>query len=190
MSKAPCRSTLDLMLTRALMDLDLVLQVQGEVHHDRRLHVLMLREEEMQWEQGHSKPRYHMRWNSSLGEAAASPTDSAGSMHAEYMNLPDADSDQLSHFRWLQYALLLLHCTCSYPLLLRVGSQICSLCSQGLFLSCAVPHLCLCLIAAPLLTLFWHVSGLFLSCAVPHLCLCLIAAPLVMLFWHVFCCLR
>ena len=76
-----------------------VLQVRGEVHHDRRLHVLMLREEEMQWEQGHSKPRYHMRWNPSLGESAASPTDSAGSMHAEYMNLPDADSDQLSHYR-------------------------------------------------------------------------------------------
>lgn len=73
--------------------------VRGEVHHDRRLHVLMLREEEMQWEQGYSKPRYHMRWNPSLGQAAGSPTDSAGSMHAEYMNLPDADTDQLSHFR-------------------------------------------------------------------------------------------
>lgn len=78
------------------------MQVRGEVHHDRRLHVLMLREEEMQWEQGHSKPRYHMRWNPSLGDTAASPTDSAGSMHAEYMNLPDADSDQLSHYRSAQ----------------------------------------------------------------------------------------
>ena len=106
------------MLPCTSMDLGLILQVQGEVHHDRRLHVLMLREEEMQWEQGHSKPRYHMRWNSSLGEAAASPTDSAGSMHAEYMNLPDADSDQLSHFRWLPSALLLLHCTYSHPRLL------------------------------------------------------------------------
>ena len=75
------------------------LQVRGEVHHDRRLHVLMLREEEMQWEQGHSKPRYHMRWNSSLGETASSPTDSAGSMHAEYMNLPDAECDQLANYR-------------------------------------------------------------------------------------------
>ncbi len=67
----------------------------------------MLREEEMQWEQGHSKPRYHMRWTPSLGEAAASPTDSAGSMHAEYMNLPDSDSDQLSHFRYVMGSSLL-----------------------------------------------------------------------------------
>ncbi|KAL3142750.1 hypothetical protein ABBQ38_003051 [Trebouxia sp. C0009 RCD-2024] len=73
--------------------------VRGEVHHERRLHVLMLREEEMQWERGHSKPRYHMRWNPSLGDTAGSPTDSAGSMHAEYMNLPDADCDQLSDYR-------------------------------------------------------------------------------------------
>lgn len=71
----------------------------------------MLREEEMQWEHGHSKPRYHMRWNHSLGEAATSatsPTDSAGSMHAEYMNLPDADGDQLSQFR-SESCLVLLH---------------------------------------------------------------------------------
>ena len=86
--------------------------MKGEVHHDRRLHVLMLREEEMQWEHGHSKPRYHMRWNHSLGEAATSatsPTDSAGSMHAEYMNLPDADGDQLSQFRSESCPLLLHH---------------------------------------------------------------------------------
>lgn len=76
-------------------------QVRGEVHHDRRLHVLMLREEEMQWEQGHSKPLYHMRWNPSLLETASSPTDSAGSMHAEYMNLPDAECDQLSNYRYV-----------------------------------------------------------------------------------------
>ena len=71
----------------------------------------MLREEEMQWEHGYSKPRYHMRWNHSLGEAATSatsPTDSAGSMHAEYMNLPDADGDQLSQFR-SESCLVLLH---------------------------------------------------------------------------------
>ena len=55
-------------------------QVRGEVHHDRRLHVLMLREEEMQWERGLSKPQYHTRWNSMLGEVHSSPTDSAGSL--------------------------------------------------------------------------------------------------------------
>lgn len=123
------------------MDLDLVSQVQGEVHHDRRLHVLMLREEEMQWEQGHSKPRYHMRWNSSLGEAAASPTDSAGSMHAEYMNLPDADSDQLSHFRCLPCALLLLQCTHSYPLLLWAAPRSAPYQSGFSVAACDLQHL-------------------------------------------------
>lgn len=73
--------------------------VRGEVHHDRRLHVLMLREEESQWEQGFSKPQYHTRWNSMLGEVHSSPTDSAGSLHAEYMNLPDAEEDQWAFFR-------------------------------------------------------------------------------------------
>ena len=70
----------------------------------------MLREEEMQWEQGHSKPRYHMRWNSSLVQPAGSPTDSAGSMHAEYMNLPEADSDQLADFRSVGLLPVLLAC--------------------------------------------------------------------------------
>ena len=63
----------------------------------------MLREEEMQWEQGHSKPRYHMRWNSSLVQPA-------GSMHAEYMNLPEADSDQLADFRSVGLLPVLLAC--------------------------------------------------------------------------------
>ena len=75
-------------------------QVRGEVHHDRRLHVLMLREEEMQWEQGYSKPQYHTRWNSMLGEVHSSPTDSAGSLHAEYMNLPSTEEDQWPLFRY------------------------------------------------------------------------------------------
>ena len=78
-------------------------QVRGEVHHDRRLHVLMLREEEMQWEQGFSKPQYHTRWNSMLGEVHSSPTDSAGSLHAEYMNLPEAEEDQWAFFRSVHY---------------------------------------------------------------------------------------
>lgn len=154
-SKFSCHSTLDLMLTGPLMDVGLVLQVQGEVHHDRRLHVLMLREEEMQWEQGHSKPRYHMRWNSTLGEAAASPTDSAGSMHAEYMNLPDADSDQLSHFRWLPsaFAAAPLHILTpsvaprSAPYAVRVQS-----CHVQHLISACVLQLHL------LLKLLWHVS--------------------------------
>ena len=73
--------------------------MRGEVHHDRRLHVLMLREEEMQWEQGFSKPQYHTRWNSMRGEVHSSPTDSAGSLHAEYMNLPEAEEDQWAFFR-------------------------------------------------------------------------------------------
>lgn len=59
----------------------------------------MLREEESQWEQGFSKPQYHTRWNSMLGEVHSSPTDSAGSLHAEYMNLPDAEEDQWAFFR-------------------------------------------------------------------------------------------
>ena len=145
------------MLPCTSMDLGLVLQVQGEVHHDRRLHVLMLREEEMQWEQGHSKPRYHMRWNCSLGEAAASPTDSAGSMHAEYMNLPDADSDQLSHFRWLQCALLMLHCTRSHLLLLRDAPRSAHTQSGSSLVMCKTSF-GLCLMDAQLVTLFWHVS--------------------------------
>lgn len=96
------------------------MQVRGEVHHERRLHVLMLREEEMQWERGHSKPRYHMRWNPSLGDTAGSPTDSAGSMHAEYMNLPDADCDQLSDYRSAEHPCCTTHSSSISPVLRRM----------------------------------------------------------------------
>lgn len=91
-------------------------QVRGEVHHDRRLHVLMLREEEMQWERGLSKPQYHTRWNSMLGEVHSSPTDSAGSLHAEYMNLPEAEEDQWAFFRSVVVLCKTVHLRCtSHP---------------------------------------------------------------------------
>ncbi|KAK9829031.1 hypothetical protein WJX72_003510 [[Myrmecia] bisecta] len=54
-------------------------RVRGEVHHDRRLHVLMLKEEEKAWVQEmQATPR------GGIDSLQASPADSATSLHGEY----------------------------------------------------------------------------------------------------------
>lgn len=101
----------------------------------------MLREEEMQWEQGHSKPRYHMRYHSSLAQPAGSPTDSAGSMHAEYMNLPEAESDQLADFR-SGWHCCLPHQPASLPLRTQHALEALGLSFQALANCLAQPCFC------------------------------------------------
>ena len=65
------------------------LQVRGEVHHDRRLHQLMLQEGEKAWNSSRSLPskprsaRVDITGRASVSSVAlGSPSDSAGSMHA------------------------------------------------------------------------------------------------------------
>lgn len=91
------------------------MQVRGEVHHDRRLHQMMLREDVRAWDMrregcGLASARNSMDCESvassveraSLGEpplpapqacCASSPTDSASSLHAIYcLDAEDATS--------------------------------------------------------------------------------------------------
>eukprot|EP00891_Asterochloris_glomerata_P002138 jgi/Astpho2/2138/Aster-03131 len=64
-------------------------KVRGEVHHDRRLHQLMLQEGEKAWNSSRSLPskprsaRVDIAGRTSISSVAlSSPSDSAGSMHA------------------------------------------------------------------------------------------------------------
>ena len=82
------------------------LQVRGEVHHDRRLHQLMLQEGEKAWNSSRSLPskprsaRVDITGRASVSSVAlGSPSDSAGSMHAADCSPLDL-GDPLALYRW------------------------------------------------------------------------------------------
>ena len=82
------------------------LQVRGEVHHDRRLHQLMLQEGEKAWNSSRSLPskprsaRVDITGRASVSSVAlGSPSDSAGSMHAADCSPLDL-ADPLALYRW------------------------------------------------------------------------------------------
>ena len=74
--------------------------MRGEVHHDRRLHQLMLQEEMREWSRGPAAKQWPtatddedsdvtddallLTASSSLALAASSPADSVSSLHAEF----------------------------------------------------------------------------------------------------------
>lgn len=83
-----------------------LLQVRGEVHHDRRLHQLMLQEGEKAWNSSRSLPskprsaRVDIAGRTSISSVAlSSPSDSAGSMHAADCSPLDL-ADPLAVYRW------------------------------------------------------------------------------------------
>ena len=83
-----------------------LLQVRGEVHHDRRLHQLMLQEGEKAWNSSRSLPskprsaRMDITARASISSVAlGSPSDSAGSMHAADCSPLDL-ADPLALYRW------------------------------------------------------------------------------------------
>ena len=84
----------------------MLLQVRGEVHHDRRLHQLMLQEGEKAWNSSRSLPskprsaRVDIAGRTSVSSVAlGSPSDSAGSMHAADCSPLDL-ADPLALYRW------------------------------------------------------------------------------------------
>lgn len=106
-------------------------QVRGEVHHDRRLHQLMLQEELREWARGPAAKQWPsttddedsdatddallLTASSSLALAASSPADSVSSLHADLMD----PSDSAFQFRYTSASaaleLMLSAMTCPRP---------------------------------------------------------------------------
>ena len=79
--------------------------MRGEVHHDRRLHQLMLQEEMREWSRGPAAKQWPVATDdedsdvtdeaflvagsNALAMASSSPADSVSSLHAEFLDPSD-----------------------------------------------------------------------------------------------------